>query len=109
MFNGKFECYHTVFDIMYVESIEIKSITKSPGNNEILMIGGVHPNGVPWRLSAGKAINAIEEGKWKFHINDNGIDKKVIVKKRLWNKKSLAVSNGDTALFFKLPQCPSIL
>lgn len=81
----------------------------SSTNNDIAFVGGVHRDGIPWRLSVLKAINSIEEGKWKFHINDNGINKSVIVKKSFWKKKSLAVANGHDTLFFKLPQCPLIL
>lgn len=94
---------------MYVESIAIEYITKSVNDTEILTIGGIHPNGVPWKLSVSRAIAAIEEGKWKFHINYNGIDKKVVVRKSFRNKKSLSILNGSDSIFYTLPQFPSVL
>ncbi len=78
-----------------VTSIEIGYITKAPDNKMIKEIGGKHPDGTPWKLSAERAIRAIETGEWAFHITLNGINEKVTVKKGRDGFKQLkTVSDG---------------
>ena len=68
---------------MIVTSINIEYVTTSAHNDRLIeKIGGTHPDGTRWKLSAERAIKAIETGEWEFHVIVRGIKKKVVVGRR---------------------------
>lgn len=63
-------------------SVEVKCVSKSDRYNpheRIRAIGGVNPDGTPWRLTQENAIRGIETGRWQFYVRMQGKAVDVIV------------------------------
>lgn len=55
--------------------LQIRCINKLPRNDPHLRIqnvGGVNGDGSPWKLALDRAIQGIEEGKWRFYVSAGG-------------------------------------
>jgi hypothetical protein len=79
-------------------------------NNQLVKIGGTHADGTEWRLSAQRAISAIEEGRWNFHMINNGIRVDLVVVKVRGGFKELKAQTDkkDTTSLAFLPECPPV-
>lgn len=79
-------------------------------NNQLLKIGGTHADGTEWRLSEPRAISAIEEGRWNFHMLHNGIKIDLVVYKTSGGFKQIktrADKQNENSLSL-LPECPPL-
>ena len=79
-------------------------------NNTLVKIGGTHADGTEWRLSEQRAISAIEEGRWNFHMMNNGIRVDLVVNKVSNGYKELRArvdKNNENSLSL-LPECPPL-
>ena len=91
--------------------IEIKCINKtdrySP-HDRIKSIGGVNPDGKPWKLPVTQAIAEIEAGKWQFHVKQAGIKVRVIIAVSAAGNKYLKTENDGEQPnnLLSLPECP---
>ncbi|PWB25168.1 DUF3892 domain-containing protein [Flavobacterium sp. HTF] len=92
-------------------SHEIKCINKSDRYNiheRILRIGGINNNGTIWRLSLAEAIEAIENDKWTFYVNNiYGQKVNVIIAKTSTGNKYLKTEADTTEKnnLLELPEC----
>ena len=79
-------------------------------DNQLFKIGGTHADGTEWRLSMQRAISAIEEGRWKFHMIKNGINVDLVVVKLRGGFKELKArtdAKNENSLTL-LPECPPL-
>ena len=93
------------------DRMEIQCITKSDRNNpyeRILSIGGVYPDGKPWKISEGFAIDGIKNGKYRFYVNRGGNSVDVIIAKSQYGNEYLkTVADGEQPNnLLSLPECP---
>jgi hypothetical protein len=93
------------------DPIQVKCVNKSDRNNpheRILSIGGMNPNGTPWKLSQQAAIEGVESNKWKFYVNVGGKSVWVVIAKSAQGNKYLkteADKEHENNLL-SLPECP---
>ena len=79
-------------------------------DNQLVKIGGTHEDGAEWRLSTQRAISAIEEGRWNFHMMHNGIRVDLVIVKTRGGFKDLRArtdKNSQNSLSL-LPECPPL-
>lgn len=90
--------------------VEVKCINKSDRHNpheRIESVGGINPNGAPWKLKEEEAIVGIESGKWEFWTKGGGQEARVMIDTRLGRKYLKTTADGirpDNLL--ALPECP---
>lgn len=87
--------------------VEYATMTES---NQLLKIGGTHSDGTEWRLSEQRAISAIEEGRWNFHMIKNGMKIDLVIVKSRGGFKELKARTdikNENSLSM-LPECPAI-
>lgn len=93
-----------------MSSHEVKCINKSnrsSAHERITHIGGLNPDGTPWKLKQEDAISGIESGKWKFYVSANGKTAWVIVAKSANGNKYLKTENDGEHPnnLLSLPEC----
>lgn len=77
---------------MIITTIEIHYIITAPEDKLLIeYIGGTHPNGIRWKISLGRAIRAIENNEWKFHIEIDGQKRNIIITKLRNGQLSLGI------------------
>ena len=91
--------------------VEIKCINKTDrfsAHDRIKSIGGVNPDGRPWKLTVAEAIAGIEGGKWTFFVNQAGRKVRVIIAVSAAGNKYLKTENdGEQPNNLpSLPECP---
>ena len=80
-------------------------------NNQLLKIGGTHADGTEWRLSTQRAISAIEEGRWKFHMMKNGMKVDLVIVKQRGGIKELKARTDlkNENSLCSLAECPPVV
>jgi len=91
--------------------IEIQCVQKSDRNNpyeRILSIGGVDPDGKPWKMSEGFAIDGIKNGRYRFYVNLGGKSLDIIIAKSPHGHEYLKThADGEEPTnLLRLPECP---
>lgn len=84
---------------MIITTIEIHYIITAPENKLLIeYIGGTHPNGIRWKISLGRAIRAIENNEWKFHIEIDDQKRNITIIKLKNGELSLGIApfNNET-------------
>lgn len=90
--------------------VEITCINKTDRTNpheRISHVGGLNPDGKPWKLTLNSAITGIEEDKWSFWTQGGGKVANVIIATHNGNKYLKTEADGiqpDNLL--KLATCP---
>lgn len=51
-----------------VRVVSCVTLSPEPSSRRVTTIGGMHPHGRRWSLSAEAAIAGIDRGEWTFHI-----------------------------------------
>ena len=92
-------------------SNQVLCVNKSDRPNpheRITHIGGINDTGQRWRVSQQEAIQAIEHGKWQFHVRVGYRDVQVIVATSQYGHKYIKTEadgyQPDNLL--SLPECP---
>jgi hypothetical protein len=83
-----------------------KSDRQSP-HERIYSVGGVNPDGRPWKLVEEEAIRGIQTGQWSFYTHEAGRTANVIVAVHLGRQYLKTEADGirpDNLL--ALPECP---
>jgi hypothetical protein len=79
--------------------VEIKCVNKSDRydpHERIRAIGGLNPDGTPWKLTQREAIDGIEAGKWSFFTRiNNAVVDVVIAVSRYGNRYIKTVADGE--------------
>ena len=90
---------------------QVQCINKSDRYNpheRILYIGGLNPNGTPWKMSQPEAVQAIINGQFQFYVYVDGREVDVIVAKsaqgNLYIKTEADGEHPNNLL--SLPECP---
>jgi hypothetical protein len=94
-----------------LQEIEIMCINKtdrSSAHDRIKSIGGVNPDGKPWKLTVAEAIAGIEAGKWQFYVKQGGLKVWVIIFVTREAHKYLKTENDGEQPnnLLSLPECP---
>ncbi len=94
-----------------LNEIEIKCINKtdrSSAHDRIKSIGGVNPDGSPWKLTVAEAIAAVAAGKWQFYVKQAGLKVWVIIAVSAAGNKYLKTENDGEQPnnLLSLPECP---
>lgn len=79
-------------------------------SNRVLKIGGTHADGTEWRLSEQRAISAMEEGRWNFHMMKNGIRIDLVVNNLGGGYKEIRtrIDKYNENSLALLPECPPL-
>jgi Protein of unknown function (DUF3892) len=90
---------------------QVKCINKSDRFNaheRITHIGGTNEDGTSWKITLPRAIEGIENGKWKFYASVNEKSVWVIVSTSSSGNKYLKTeSDGEQPNnLLSLPECP---
>jgi hypothetical protein len=89
--------------------VEITCITKATGahpKQSIISVGGIRPDGKPWKLSEKEVLQSIERGR-SFHIMVGRQHVPVIVATKHGHKYIKTVLDRDVpTLLLRLPECP---
>lgn len=90
---------------------QIRCIRKNDFYNpcdRITHVGGVEPDGKPWKLTQREAIQGIEAGKWRFHVAVKGKRDWVIVAFNPFGSLYLKTENDEVEPnnLLNLPECP---
>jgi hypothetical protein len=90
--------------------IEIKCICKADRKNpheKIEFIGGIKPDGKPWKLTERQAIDGIKQGKYEFYVkNQSGKSVNVIVIDN--NRTEYLKTSPDDELMNNLLSLPNV-
>lgn len=87
----------------------IRKTNRTSAHERIDRIGGVNTDGTRWTLSQPDAIEGINSGKWKFHVErPPGHTAKVIVSKTAAGHQYLKTeADGEQPNnLLSLPDCP---
>ncbi len=93
------------------QEVQIQCINKSDRKNaheRIRNVGGINPDGTPWKLSEDKAIAGIKNGTWRFWTQGGGKSVWVVIAKSSQGHEYLKTEpDGDIPdNLLSLPECP---
>lgn len=92
------------------DRVQVRCVNKrdrQSRHERIQNIGGINPDGTPWKLTEENAIKGIEAGKWSFYTQGGGEVANVIIATHL-GRKYLKTDRDTTTKdnLLSLPECP---
>lgn len=92
------------------DDVRISCINKTPRTDphlRISSVGGLNPNGTPWKLSEDEAIAGIDSGKYRFYVSQQGHRVRVVI--AIHNGRRYLKTENDGLQpdnLLSLPECP---
>ena len=93
------------------QRLRIQCINKAPRNDpyrHITHVGGVNPDGSPWKLTEEKAIEGIHADRWEFFVSEKGMTAKVVIARSRFGHEYLKTeADGERPdNLLALQECP---